>query len=81
MSAVPVQRRSSVAVSTPCIRLCVLDEGAGLCLGCGRTSAEIAGWMAMGEDVRRRIMAELDARLARLPDATSHAARPGEGAR
>jgi predicted Fe-S protein YdhL (DUF1289 family) len=49
--------------STTCIRLCVLDPSTGLCEGCGRTSDEIAAWLAMSETERLRIMAELDGRL------------------
>jgi len=29
-------------ISTPCIRVCILDPDTGLCEGCGRTSEEIA---------------------------------------
>lgn len=51
-------------IETPCVKTCTLDAPAGLCLGCGRTIDEIAGWGAMDADERRRIMAELPARLA-----------------
>jgi hypothetical protein len=51
-------------IETPCINICTLDARSGLCLGCGRTVAEIAGWAAMTDDERRRIIAELPARLA-----------------
>jgi uncharacterized protein len=51
--------------STPCIKLCILDEPSGLCQGCGRTLAEIAGWGALDEEARLAIMAVLPQRLAR----------------
>jgi len=51
-------------ISTPCIGICLLDEEAGFCVGCGRTGAEIAGWLAMSEEARRAVMATLPARLA-----------------
>ena len=51
-------------IETPCINICTLDARSGLCVGCGRTVAEIANWTAMTDDERRRIMAELPARLA-----------------
>lgn len=54
------------SISTPCAKICVIDEEAGLCLGCGRTLQEIARWMRLGEAERRAIMAELGARLERL---------------
>ncbi len=50
-------------VSTPCIKVCAVSGQTGLCIGCGRTLAEIAGWAAMDEARRREIMAELPARL------------------
>ena len=52
------------AVSTPCIQVCVIDKPTGLCLGCGRTLAEIARWSALTETERKRIMAELPGRRA-----------------
>ena len=52
-------------VSTPCIKVCIVDGKNGLCLGCGRTLAEIAAWGAMTEERRREIMTELPARLAK----------------
>lgn len=51
-------------ISTPCIKVCAVSGQTGLCIGCGRTLAEIAGWAAMDEEKRRAIMAELPARLA-----------------
>ena len=54
-------------VSTPCIKICIVRGESGLCVGCGRTLAEIAGWGGMDEDRRREIMAELPARLASQP--------------
>ena len=51
-------------IETPCVKVCTLDARARLCLGCGRTVDEIAGWTAMSADERSRIMADLPARLA-----------------
>jgi predicted Fe-S protein YdhL (DUF1289 family) len=50
-------------VSSPCIRVCLLDPETGLCEGCGRTREEIAGWFRMTEEERLRIMAELPERM------------------
>jgi hypothetical protein len=49
--------------STPCQKVCVLDPLSGLCIGCGRTSEEIAAWPMLNEAERLDIMAALDARL------------------
>lgn len=43
------------AVLSPCIGVCTLDE-AGLCLGCHRSSGEIARWSQMDDDERLRLM-------------------------
>ncbi|MFN3657962.1 MAG: DUF1289 domain-containing protein [Pseudolabrys sp.] len=51
-------------IETPCVKVCTLDGRARLCLGCGRTVEEIAGWSAMSAAERRRILDELPARLA-----------------
>ena len=55
--------------SSPCIRVCRLDEQDSVCLGCGRTLDEIAGWMAFNEGERRAVLARLRAerQLAATP--------------
>jgi uncharacterized protein len=49
--------------STPCVRICVVDPRSRLCIGCGRTTDEIAAWGGLDEATRRAIMAGLEARL------------------
>lgn len=51
-------------ISTPCIKVCAVSGQTGLCIGCGRTLAEIAGWGGLSEPERQRIMAQLPTRLA-----------------
>ncbi len=51
------------AVSSPCVKICVMDTGSGLCQGCGRTLDEISRWAMLDEPSRRAIMARLPARL------------------
>lgn len=51
-------------ISTPCIKICVIDPASGLCEGCGRTLAEIAQWGRLSERERQAIMAALPKRLA-----------------
>lgn len=53
-------------ISSPCIRVCVIDPPSGLCVGCGRSGAEIGGWLSMSEAQRLAIMAQLPQRLARI---------------
>ena len=43
------------AVLSPCIGVCMLDDE-GLCMGCYRSSGEIARWLQMGDDERLHLM-------------------------
>lgn len=52
-----------VAIESPCVGICVIDEESGRCEGCARTLGEIARWTTMPAAERARIMAELPARL------------------
>jgi len=54
------------AIETPCTKICTLDARSGLCLGCGRTAGEVAGWTSYTDGERARIIALLPERLARL---------------
>ncbi len=49
-------------METPCIQVCVVDVGSGLCTGCGRTLAEIASWSSLTPVERRNIMDRLPER-------------------
>ncbi len=62
-------------IETPCQRICVLDEASGLCLGCGRTVAEVAEWLDYTAHKRRRIMQVLPQRLKAMKGARKKAAR------
>jgi predicted Fe-S protein YdhL (DUF1289 family) len=53
-------------METPCVDVCEIDRATGLCRGCARTIAEIAGWASMSSSERRRIMSELACRKAAL---------------
>ena len=55
-----------VPLSTPCVRICVVDPASALCIGCGRTLAEIAAWPTMAETERAAVMAGLGDRLREI---------------
>jgi predicted Fe-S protein YdhL (DUF1289 family) len=55
-------------ISSPCTKVCAVSGRTGLCAGCGRTLAEIAGWGGMSEAERQAIMAALPERLAKARD-------------
>ncbi len=50
-------------ISSPCIKVCLIDHESGICAGCGRTLDEIGRWSLMGEAERRAIMRLLARRL------------------
>jgi predicted Fe-S protein YdhL (DUF1289 family) len=56
------------AISSPCIKICVIDPVNKLCQGCGRTLQEIAQWSRLSEAERLAIMATLAERLSPARD-------------
>jgi predicted Fe-S protein YdhL (DUF1289 family) len=46
-------------IASPCVNICQLDARGETCLGCGRTRAEIGGWLAMSAQQRAAVMARL----------------------
>jgi len=55
-------------IESPCNKICAVDPVSALCVGCGRTLAEIEGWIRFSAEERARIMAELPLRLATQSD-------------
>lgn len=53
-------------VESPCIKICELNA-AGVCMGCGRTRAEIGGWMQMTDAQKRETVKAAAARLKAAP--------------
>jgi predicted Fe-S protein YdhL (DUF1289 family) len=53
-------------IESPCNKVCVVDPISALCIGCGRSLAEIEGWLRFTPERRVRIMAELPRRLNML---------------
>src|SRR5512135_131970 len=49
----------SMLTPSPCIGICRIDESSGLCVGCARTSEEVATWRGASTTVLERIWAEL----------------------
>ena len=60
-------------IETPCNKVCAIDPAVALCVGCGRSATEIAGWIGFTSIERRRIMAELPGRIAAMRDAAARA--------
>jgi predicted Fe-S protein YdhL (DUF1289 family) len=49
-------------IPSPCIGVCRLDPGTGLCTGCMRTPHEIAAWPTAGDAERLAIVLQLRVR-------------------
>jgi predicted Fe-S protein YdhL (DUF1289 family) len=69
------------AIETPCDNICTLDQESGLCLGCGRSLAEIERWTVFNDAERSRVMNELPRRLEALRARTSVATGTAAGRR
>lgn len=58
---------AATPVPSPCVSLCQMDAGSGLCQGCLRTLAEIVQWSGASDDAKRTIWAEIRRREQSLP--------------
>ena len=50
---------------SPCIAVCMIDPGTGLCYGCGRTLPEIASWHRLDSTERQAVMVTLAERMTK----------------
>jgi len=53
-------------VKTPCVQVCAIDAQSGLCLGCFRSMAEIAGWTRLTDAQRDGVLGDLPGRRGRI---------------
>ncbi|SIS51629.1 DUF1289 domain-containing protein [Phaeovulum vinaykumarii] len=60
----PLEGAGAGDVDSPCVKLCTIHPETRLCLGCKRTIEEIGAWRDLSPEARRKIMAELPARVA-----------------
>ena len=60
---------TETSISSPCNRICVVHPTLRMCIGCGRSLGEIAGWIALSERERAEIVAQLPARLSAMKGA------------
>lgn len=49
-------------VESPCVKVCVVHPEARICIGCHRTTDEIARWSGMSAEERRSVMEALPTR-------------------
>jgi len=62
----PSQRTPESDIASPCISVCEILPGPGLCAGCFRTLDEIAAWSVLDADDKRAVLAALPQRRAAL---------------
>ena len=53
-------------IKTPCVQVCAVDSESGLCLGCFRSLAEIAGWTRLSDAERDALLDDLPGRRGRI---------------
>jgi len=56
-------------MDSPCNSICTLND-ADICVGCGRSIAEIAGWAQFDEQRQRSVIELSRCRLARLGESS-----------
>jgi uncharacterized protein len=52
-------------VDSPCVKLCQLNA-ADICVGCGRTRAEIGAWSTLSDALKRQVVEAAAARRKTL---------------
>ena len=49
-------------IESPCTDICTIDTQSNLCIGCGRTTNEIAGWVHYTENQKKKLLKDLKKR-------------------
>ena len=53
-------------VESPCVKLCIIHNESGLCMGCYRNGLEISQWSIMSSEERKLKMQELPSRAEKV---------------
>jgi len=62
----PALPEDATPVPSPCTNVCRIAPATGLCEGCLRTIAEIAGWRSADDAARRAVWRQIRARARNL---------------
>ena len=57
-------RAMAANIPSPCISVCQMDEGSGLCVGCYRSLEEIRDWSVLGANQKKGVWSDIEQRLA-----------------
>jgi len=52
-------------IPSPCVKVCIMDPGRGVCLGCYRTLDEIGGWGVFTATQKLAVLARIKERIRR----------------
>lgn len=63
-----VNDRKHARDTNPCQGICVILEGDGFCIGCGRTEDERENWFDLSNTDREQVLAQLDSRLEQIQE-------------
>jgi predicted Fe-S protein YdhL (DUF1289 family) len=55
-----------MAVPSPCVSICDLDETSGYCKGCWRTIDEVASWLYYSDDEKAQVIDKLEQRKQQI---------------
>ncbi|MEL6280206.1 MAG: DUF1289 domain-containing protein [Pseudomonadota bacterium] len=62
-------------VDSPCVKICMIDPGSGICIGCHRTADEIAQWSRFSAAERSAVKEELAGRASLLRNRSTRPSR------
>ena len=68
-------------LASPCISVCQIDAASGHCIGCYRTTSEIAAWGGMSASAQREVLEALRARRQEATGMVRRRTRRSRGAR
>jgi predicted Fe-S protein YdhL (DUF1289 family) len=63
-----VNDRKHARQTNPCQGICVILEGDGFCIGCGRTEDERENWFDLTNEEREVVLEQLDTRLEQIQE-------------
>ena len=49
-------------IDSPCNDICTIDPESGLCVGCRRSTQEIANWLNYSDKQKKRVLKEIKSR-------------------
>tara|TARA_B100000795_G_scaffold267097_1_gene251337 strand:+ start:96 stop:350 length:255 start_codon:yes stop_codon:yes gene_type:complete len=54
---------NSIMIQSPCINICKIDNGSGLCIGCCRNEYEVFNWINFSDTEKELILSKIKSRV------------------